>query len=109
MDGPNIYDLFVRMQALNADVNKNDIVRHLRFFKSEGDYQNYLRHYLPMFAKPEHKEVFDEFVVDLKDGELAKTLALAFKTTETVAEHRENPMNEEISDGKVIRRRRKRS
>lgn len=78
-DGPNIEKLFNEMQCLNAQSNAREIVRWLRFYRDETAYQQYLKHYLPMFAKPEYEAILNEFVDDLSDKELAKELKTSLK------------------------------
>ncbi len=77
MDGPSHEPLFREMKCLNAESNLVEIVKYLRFTKDEGpNYQKFLAHYLPMLVgKPE----FDEFIGDLEDKALAKTLKTANK------------------------------
>ena len=68
-DGPNFEQLFKNCQCLNAEANLKYIVNYLRFYKNDGAYQSYLTHYLPMLAKPEYAEYFEEFVADVTDKE----------------------------------------
>jgi len=79
-DGPNYEQLFNGCKCLNADSNLKEIVSRLRFNQGdEASYQKYLKHYVPMFAKPEHEEFFNEFVKDLKDEEKVKELKASLK------------------------------
>ncbi len=79
MDGPDIHGLFTRMQSLNAESNLKEICQYLRFSKSEGTYQTFLRHYLPLLAHPAYRIEFAEFIGDLEDKELAKELKASVK------------------------------
>lgn len=50
-DGPDYYNLFIRMSCLTVPTNTKDIVRYLRFFKDQDGYEMYLKHYLPKLPK----------------------------------------------------------
>lgn len=47
-DGPDFYNLFIRMSCLTVPTNLKEIVRYLRFFRDQDGYDQYLKHYLPM-------------------------------------------------------------
>ena len=74
MEGPDYLALFTGMKCLNGEANEADIVRHLRFFKDDGNYQTFLRHYLPMLSE----EKFKEFIEDVKDEVLKAELLKRF-------------------------------
>jgi hypothetical protein len=93
MDGPNYEQLFMTCQCLNPQANLKYIVNYLRFYKSSDAYQAYLKHYVPMLARPEFEAEFDEFVKDLENEELAKELKASLKALKTPA--KEEPKVEE--------------
>jgi len=78
MDGPNFESLFQSMNCLNGEANLKEIVQYLRFSKSEGGYQTFLAHYLPMLPKEE----FDEFIVDVTDSAKSEELKKGFEVKE---------------------------
>lgn len=78
-DGPNIEKLFTETNCLTALSNLEDICKYLRFFKNEGNYQSFLRKYLPLLAFPQYAKAFHEFIGDLEDEDLATALKAQLK------------------------------
>lgn len=97
-DGPN-HEANFQAGILNAEANLKDIVRFLRFYKGEDKYQSYLRQYLPMLAKLEYTEVFDEFIDDYENEERVKELKTALKApkVEEPVESVEGPVEEAVN------------
>lgn len=80
-DGPNHYNNFIGMKTLNAEANLKEILRWLRFFKGEDNYQTLLNHYLPMLPEEHFTELIEDVEFFGEDEKVDKK-----KTTERVAE-----------------------
>jgi len=106
MDGPDHEKLFRQMGILNAETNLKEIVKYLRFTKDEGTYQQYLKHYIPMLAKPGLEKELQEFIPDLEDKELAQKLGYG-PPAETVEEKPEDQEEESIDAPKKVGRPKK--
>lgn len=98
-DGPN-QELNFSRGILNAHDNLREIVRYLRFHRSEQMYQDYLRDYLPKLALPEYKESFLEFVGDYKDEVQRQKLLDDFAAKENAV--RELQAKENKESGEVV-------